>query len=858
MIDKKGGGMVKHLLVLNFILCSFLFSQLRSPEEVFGFKVGDDYKLADYSQMLTFHRQLAENSDRVILEVIGSSSEGKPMLLLFISSPDNLSKLEEYRKISADLSRARIDESTARKYAKKGKTILWIDGGMHATERAHGQMTVELAYRIATEETDEMQKIRENVIVLLLPVINPDGMNIVVDWYRKQLGTPFETTGPPVLYQKYVGHDNNRDWFMHNMIETQNVTYQLYNKWYPQIVYNHHQTGPAWARIFLPPFSDPVNPNIHPGVTTGVNLVGTAMANRFAMKKMGGVVSDFQYSMWWNGGMRTAPYYHNQIGILTETSHSTPTPRFYDPKKIPKTIGSRRSRMVNTGTDIFLPLPWEAGESHFRDAVDYMLTATMGVMKIAADLREKWLFDIYRMGRDAIETGERGGPFAYVVPNDQWDSYETGKFLSVLRKGGLEVYKANKSFKAGGKSYKKGTHILYTAQAFRPHLMDMMEPQKYPELKDANGMPKVPYDLAGWTLPMQMGIQVDKIDKGFKASIKKVTALEIVLPSGLVSRGKRGHILSQKSNGAIIAVNKLLKNGVNVFRQPNGDFFIQNGEHSKLLSLAADYQITFKGSSSMSIPKGATKLTLPKVGIYKSWRANMDEGWTRWILEKYHFPVDTLHNADILINDLSQYSAIILPSQSGDAILNGYSENTYPPEYVGGLGLQGTLALKEYVDNGGRIIALDQASDFLIKQFGLPVKNAVAGTPSTTFFIPGSLVRLDVETGKPLTYGMQEKSVAYFVRSRAFDIVKLRDTGEGGKENLKEKPPTQPVNVLARYPKEDILLSGWALGEKKTIGGKIAMAEISLGNGSIVLIGFRAQFRGQPRNTFKLLFNGLY
>ncbi len=234
-----------------------------------------------------------------------------------------------------------------------------------------------LQYKIATEETDEMQKIRENVIVLLMTVINPDGMEIVVDWYRKNLGTPYETTGPPVLYQKYVGHDNNRDWFMNNMLESRAVSYKLYNEWHPQIVYNHHQTGPAWARIFLPPFSDPVNPNIHPGVTTGVNLVGTAMANRFAMKKMGGVVSDFQYSMWWNGGMRTAPYYHNQIGILTETSHSTPTPRFYDPDSIPKTIGSRRSGMVNTGTDIFLPLPWEAGESHFRDAVDYMLTVGM-------------------------------------------------------------------------------------------------------------------------------------------------------------------------------------------------------------------------------------------------------------------------------------------------------------------------------------------------------------------------------------------------------------------------------------------------------------------------------------------------
>ena len=847
----------RRIFIFNILLISFVFGQLKSPEEVFGFKVGADYKLADYSQMLTFHRQLAEQSDRVRLEEIGVSSEGKPMILLFISTPENLSQLDQWRQISSDLSRARIDEETAKSHAKNGKAIVWIDGGMHATERAHGQMTSELAYKVATEETDEMQKIRENVILLLLPVINPDGMDIVVDWYRKQLGTAYETTGPPVLYQKYVGHDNNRDWFMHNMVETQNASFQLYNRWYPQIVYNHHQTGPAWARIFLPPFSDPVNPNIHPGVTTGVNLVGTAMANRFAMKKMGGVVSDFQYSMWWNGGMRTAPYYHNQIGILTETSHSTPTPRFYDPEKKPKTIGSRRSGMVNTGTDIFLPLPWEAGESHFRDAVDYMLTASMGVLNIAADLREKWLFDIYRMGRDAIEAGEKGGPYAYVVPNDQWDLYETGKFLSVLRKGGIEVHRSTRAFKANGKNYDKGTHVIFAGQAFRPHLMDMMEPQKYPEIKDANGAPKVPYDLAGWTLTLQMGVSVDRIEKPFKVKTQLVELLEVPMPGGTVSKGKRRYVLSQKSNAALIAVNELLGDGVDVYRKSDGDFFIENGDIDKLNDLSKAYNVSFIGTSK-NLAEGATKLSTPKVGIYKSWRANMDEGWTRWVLEQYHFKVDTLHNEDVQDGNLNQYTAIIIPSQSGTSILHGYTDNTYPEKYSGGIGLAGTLALKKYVENGGRIVALDQSSDFIIQQLGLPIRNVVQNTPSTSFFIPGSLVQIDVETGNPLTYGMQEKSVAYYVRSRAFDIVKLRETGEGGKETLKQKPPKQPVTVLARYAKENILLSGWAMGEKKNIGGKIAMAEVTLGSGSVILVGFRPQFRGQPRNTFKLLFNSLY
>ena len=848
---------IKHLSLALSITIGF--SQLKSPEEVFGFKVGSDHKLADYNQMLTFHRQLAENSDRVILEEIGKTSEGQPMLLLFISTPENLSQLDKWKKISSELARARIDEKTARNHAENGKAILWIDGGMHATERAHGQMTSELAYRVATEESSEMQKIRDNVILLLMPVMNPDGMRLVVDWYKKNLGTPYETTGPPVLYQKYVGHDNNRDWFMNNMLETQAVSNKLYNEWYPQIVFNHHQTGPAWARIFLPPFSDPVNLNIHPGVTTGVNLVGTAMANRFAIKKMGGVVSNFQYSMWWNGGMRTAPYFHNQIGILTETSHSTPTPRFYDPDSIPKTVGSRRSKLVNTGTDIFLPLPWEAGESHFRDAVDYMLTASMGVMNIAADLREKWLFNIYSMGRDAIEDRTEGDAFAYVIPNDQWDTYETGKLLSVLRMSGIEVNQSTKSFKANKKKYPKGTYVVYTAQAFRPHLLDMMEPQSYPELKDANGNPKVPYDLAGWTLPLQMGIKVDRINKSFEVSTKSVDNLSISMPKGNVSgNGKKGYTLSANSNASRIAVNKLLAEGYDIYRTKNGSFFIKNKKlnKEKINDLAAKYSLNFESSSS-DLSSNSTKLTLPKVGLYKSWQANMDEGWTRWVLEQYGFPVDTLHNSDVNERDLSQYSAIIFPSQSGKGILNGHMPNTMPKEYAGGIGLSGTLALRKYVENGGRLVALDAASDFFIQQFGLPLKNVVSNTPSTSFFIPGSLVSIDVNTDDILTSGMNKESVAYFVRSRAFSIVEMSKKGEGGVEKRKQ-PPSQPVKVLVRYAKEDILLSGWAIGEKKNIGGKIAMAETNIGSGSVVLIGFRPQFRGQPRGTFKLLFNALY
>ena len=545
----------KALLVLCccYFLNSNLLAQVPKPEDVFGFRVGADYKLADYQQMLAYYDLLDAASERIQMIDIGKSVMGQPIKLMFISSEENLRQLDRWKDISTKLARARINPDEAEKLSREGKAIVWFDGGMHASERAHAQMTSELAYKIATEETAEMQKIRDEVITLLVPVINPDGVRIMVDWYRRNLGTPYETTRPPVLYQKYVGHDNNRDWFMNNMPETQAATQVLYNEWYPQIVHNHHQASPAWARIFLPPFRSPVNVRIHPGVTTGVNMVGTAMANRFAMKKMPGVVSGTSYSMWWNGGMRTAPYFHNMIGILTETAHTTPTPRYYDPAKKPRTISGVRS----DGSEVFYPFPWEGGESHFRDAVDYMLTASMGVLDIAADRKEEFLHNIYLMGRDAIENSEEA--FAYIITTKQWDQGEAHNLVQILQRGGLEAHRATADFVVNGKKYAAGSVIFYGAQAFRPFLIDLLEKQDYPDqFAYPGGPPKPPYDLAGWTLPMQMGVRVDRIDEAFEAATLPINGL-LPLKRGLVhGNGRAGYVFSGQENTAYRAVNQLL------------------------------------------------------------------------------------------------------------------------------------------------------------------------------------------------------------------------------------------------------------------------------------------------------------
>lgn len=851
------------LLTSFLVICLNGLAQVPSPEDAFGFKPGADYKLADYGQMLDYYRQLDEASDRVRLTEIGKSVSGKPLLLLFISSASNLKDLERWREISEELSRARIDDDRARSLSREGKAVVWVDGGLHATELACGQMTPELAYRMATEESEEMNRIREEVITLLMPIMNPDGLDIVADWYKTVLSTPYETTSPPWLYHHYVGHDNNRDWFMNNMPESRAVSEILYNTWYPQIVYNHHQAAPAWSRIFIPPFAEPVNPNIHPGVTTGVNMVGTAMAKRFAMKKMPGAISRLTYSMWWNGGMRTTPYFHNQIGILTETAHRTPTPRQYPPEEKPGTIRG----IPTDGTHAFYPDPWKGGESHFRDGIDYMLTATMATLELAASRREHFLYDIYRMGRDAIES--RDSLFAYVIPAEQWDRGEARNLVNILRQGGVEVHKASGSFQAGGKAYPGGCYIIYGAQAFRPYVIDLLEKQEHPDQRQYPGGPVIPpYDIAGWTLPMQMGIRVDKIAAEFTVTAEEIKEREPVPAGRAPDDAAYGYALTCRENASVIAVNRLLKAGESVSISPSTDtYIIQKGNRtaSRVRDLAEKLGLDFEPlSAPPSLPpdsyrgyRGLQKLQPVRIGLYKSWVANMDEGWTRWLMESYEFAVDTLHDRDLREKDLGAYQVIILPDQSGKGLLNGHAPGTMPEPYTGGMGPEGVMALHRYVQEGGTLITLNRASDFAIEQLGLPLKNVVSGLSSRQFYIPGSLIRMEADTRHPLACGMQEETAAFFNKhSGAFEPLRKSREGEGGREDT-PPAPDPPVEVIATYAGKDLLMSGWALNAGKHIAGKTALVQVNRGKGKIVLFGFPPQFRGQPRGTYKLLFNAI-
>jgi len=859
---KPAAGRITTLLLAGLLApLGARSAELPHPRDVFGFEPGADYEIADYDQMREYYARLDAASDRVKLVEIGHSALGRPLLLLFISSEQNMARLEEWRGISETLARARVEPDEARALAARGRAVVWIDGGMHATERAHAQMTPLLAYRVASEESEEMRRIRDNVVLLLMPVMNPDGLDIVASWYRRNLGTPFENTSPPELYHSYVGHDNNRDWYMILQPESEAVSRVLYEEWYPQIVYNHHQTGPRWTRMFIPPFADPVNPRIPAGVITGVNLVGQAMHHRFALEDKDGVISRVVFSMWWNGGGRTAPYFHNMIGILSETSHPSPTPEFYDPGKRPATIGGRRSGSVSSSLpSVDYPKPWPGGWLHFRDAIDYMLTGSMATLDVAARRPEDWLYGIYKMGRDSIGAGAAGSPAAWVVPEDQWDAGEAVELVNALRRGGVEVSRARAGFEAGGSRYPAGSFVIPAAQAFRPYVLDLLEEQEYPDRRlYAGGPPEPPYDLAGWTLPIQMGVRVDRIEAPFEVAGEPVErAAPPARPVPAPSRW--GYAISARENAGTRAAVRLLKEGVTVSRAgtgfeaagtswPPGTFVAETRASEALRALVAERGVTVAALDARPAVE-LLLLRLPRIAMYQSWDPSLDEGWTRWLLEQYEIPVETLHDADVRRGDLARFDVVVLPHQDADEILNGHPPGTMPEELTGGLGLEGALQLERFVQAGGTLLALDGASDFAIRQFGLPVRDTVAGVPEEDFFIPGSLVAIESDAGHPLAFGMPDSGAAFFVRSRAFEPVEPARAGE------REGPPP-PVEVAVRYAKHDLLLSGWALGAEKHLAGKAAVLRVRLGDGEVVLVGFRSQFRGQPRGTFKLLFNAL-
>jgi hypothetical protein len=840
---------------------------------VIGWEPGADYRLTNSQQILEYFAALDVASDRIEVVEIGKSVEGRAVIMAIISSAENLRNRERYREISRRLALARdVTDEEARTLSREGKAVVWIDHGLHATEVAHGEAGMVLAHHLVSSEDHEVRRIRENAIVLLPPMLNPDGHERVLAWYGRNLGTAFERTTPPFIDHPYVGHENNRDAFQISTPEIEAATRVMWHEWIPQIVVNHHQGGPFPSRIFIPPHQEPLNPNIHPLVSTGMNVVGSHMATRFARENKPGAVSRISYTLWWNGGVRGAAYFHNQIGILTEINTGRArwaSPAYEDPASLPANFGSsaRPIGMTADEPSLFYPYPWKGGWWRLKDQVDYVVTASMGAADIGARLSEDWLYNIYQMGRDGIRAGRAGAPYAFVIPPaDQWDRGAAIELVNLLQRGAVEVHRATSSFSTGGNTYPAGSFVAFTAQAFRPHLVDLMEPQEHPDLRSHDGGPPIPpYDQAAWTVPMGMGVRVARIVEPFEVNVELATG-PVELQGTVEGRGPV-FLLTAAHNASFEAVNRLWTAGLDVSRAnapfdavgrrwPAGTFVVRT-EANQLTAVARASGVEFVGIGQTDVD--AASVRRPRVGLYRSYVVNdhnPDEGWTRWIFERYGFEYEALEDPEVRTGDLSRFDAIILPDpgRGVNDLLQGHAPGTMPPEFTGGLGAEGAANLKRFVAQGGRLIALDRASAFAVAQFGLPIRNAVSTVPTSDLFIPGSFLRAEIDASHPLAYGMPTEAAVMYYRRRgaahmAFDIIEPASTGD--------QRTSANVEVAARFAAQDVLMSGWELGADRYLARTPALVQVPVGDGNVVLMNFRPQFRDQVRGTFKFLFNAV-
>jgi len=872
------------VLSLTLILSAGFLAAQTTPEQFLGFKVGADKKLADYAQISAYFQKLAGETNKMKIVTIGETTLKKPMIMAVISTPENLAKLDRWREIAKKLRDPRITSpAEAQKLAKEGKAIVLVTCSLHSTEIGASQMSMEFAYDLVTGKTTfDAKKALEDVIVLLVPSGNPDGTQMVVDWYKKYLGTQFESGSMPWLYHSYAGHDNNRDWYMQNLLETRAVAKIAYHDWLPQIHLDLHQQGSNGARLFIPPYMDPPLPNIHPLVWRTVNLVGTSMAYDLQRQGMAGVNNGRSYTAWYIGACDDTPWLHNVAGILSEAaSVRLASPIFIEPTELSKANYEKMMDFVD---------PWPGGWWRLRDIVDYELVFSKSLVKTTSLNREDILSTYYQLNKAAVEKTERNQPFAFVIPAKQHDYPTMLKMLDVLRMGGVEIHQAKADFIAADKVYPAGSFVVKMAQPYKPFAWAMLEKQKYPDMRQyPGGPPQPPYDNAGWTLPAQMGVACDMVMDAFDVKLEKIE--QIPYPKTPAGNGQKAYFaLNSAVNVSYPVAMALLKNNAEVWRTkthlnqkgtvvPAGSFIVKNSPEVKksLPALLEKYHLAVLDlDDAADIAKASVKFH--RVGLFQSWRGNADEGWTRYVFDDLGIPYKTLHNEDIKGTkekkaDLrAEYEVIVFADENtntiigtsqgggtrgaapgsapggapggvpGGAAAGGQRQSTTPPEYEGGIGQEGVEALRTFVEKGGIIVTLNGACDFAISTFNAPARNSLTGIERTRFFCPSSVLRINVDNESPIGYGMPKVAGAMFVNSLALDT---------------SNPPFNwERKVVASYTEDEVLLSGWLLGEE-FLARKAAVVDTKYKDGRFILIGIRSQNRGQSHGTYKFLLNAL-
>ncbi len=844
-----------------------------SPEKFFGFQMGADRKMARWDKMVDYYTQLATESNRIKVVDMGPSTMGNPFLLVVISSPANLARLDRLRQVNLQITDPRgLGEAEIKKLVAEGKAVICQSMSLHATEIGGTQMAVELAYDLATRQDEETQRILDNVVFLMVPCFNPDGEIIVNDWYQKTLGTEFEGSAPPVLYHKYAGHDNNRDAFMTNLVESQYMAKILFTDWKPEAYVDHHHMGSYGARIYVPPYADPIRPMADPLVWRELSWYGAHIAYKEEEAGLSGVLNDAEYSGWGHFGFHWVTPFHNIAGMLTESASARlASPIFIHADQLQGGVRNLPAYEAQTN----FPDPWPGGWWRLRDILDRQKTAAWATLDLAARNRETVLWDAYLKAKRQTERGAEGKPAAYVIPLPQHDTLTASKLAAKLLVQGVEVRVADRPFTgSNGVLYAAGSYVVPMAQPKMGLVRYLLGQTFYPDntyTRDRDGSPIRPYDMATDTMAEFMGVRADPVDEVPAADLRTISGVKCV---GRVEKNAVGYLLDGRENAAFQAVNLLIDKGVAVRRvdKPSaglrtGDFFVAAGAPDALLTSVA----TETGVDLLAMkaePKaGVHDLKRLRVAMYQRYYGgNIDEGWTRLLLEQFSFPYTTLMDAEIKKGGLeAKYDVIILPDDSTAMITGerppspasalagfgvatarqagGRGETSVPPEYRSGIGAEGVAALRSFVENGGTVVTLGGAAAFAIERFGLPIRNVVAGRPSKEFFCPGSTLHAKFDTSNPLAYGMPADGLVTFLGgSPAFEILP---------NDFNER-----YQIVVSYPERDLLQSGWLIGEQ-FLAKKAAMVSAQMGSGRVVLIGHRTQHRDQTAGTFKLLFNAL-
>ncbi|HEX6059457.1 MAG TPA: M14 family metallopeptidase [Gemmatimonadaceae bacterium] len=831
-----------------------------TPNEVLGVEIGADRVLADWPQITHYFARLAAASPAVHLDTLGPTTQGRPLVVAVISTPDNVGRLETIRRQQARLADPRgLSRAEEARLVAEQPAVVVIQCNIHSTEIASSQMAMELAHRLATNDT--LQRALRDVIVVLIPSANPDGQQMVTEWYRQGVGTPHEGGPMPWLYHPYVGHDNNRDWYMVTQAETRLITDLLYRRWFPTVFYDVHQQGSYGMRLTVPPLVDPINPNVDPLVVRGIGHIGAEMSLALESAGKAGVGDGVTYDLWWHGGARSTPTRHNMVGLLTEAASA----RIASPLTIDSSELRGHARGLPTyERRVNFPNPWRGGVWRLRDIMDYELIAAEALVKMLGDQRETYVANHVALGRKAIALGERGGPYAYVLPAGQRDPAAVDRLVEVLRLGGVEVERATAPFTVAGRRMPAGSFVVPMAQPFRAHAKDLLEPQRFPKMERwPGGPPQPPYDVAGWTLPYQLGVEAIAVDSPFaRPAARPVSGLAVASPAvcegvhgaargglALEPRNSYGyrHLMRALAIGGqarITSAPARLSGGATL---PAGSFVLDSRGARALAPLGC--RPTDRVGSS---PGGRVLTRPPRIAMYRPWTASMDEGWTRWVLEEFGVPYTSLVDSVVKAGKLrDHWDVILVPDVSLREMRDGMPARQVPAPYAGGLGEAGLSELERFVRDGGTLVLMDGSTEFATGVLKAPVTLVTASRPSSDssgaadgrlpLYAPGSILRVLVTTSHAVAAGMPDTAAVYFTNSTTFDV-----------------PQGSAARVIARYPEraEDILLSGDLQGGE-AIAGKAAAVEIPVGSGRAVLFGFRPQYRGQSYGTFKMLFNAL-